>query len=266
METSLAPALKSKPDYAVLVALDLLQEYDRRRAKAKRAGVTLPDLSSRARWIFTVIASYAWRRDPDDNRYRSFPSQTELHKRTRCGSNRTIPRAIAALEAAGLLKVTRGYNPEARKRSVNVYELIENPEAYQAIAARHAAKTGTDPDARTRLHLAPTPEEREDVDYILREYPTWYRDIRNGSPYVPNRGDRRAVLTLIRAYNDLARVVAMLGVWADPNALTNVPPAHSSRALAHAPHYLPRVDLYWREHGYTPPETVTPEAEPGVKP
>ena len=64
-----------------------------------------------------------------DKRYRSRPGiHGYLHFITGANPERTIPKAVAELEKAGLLKVTRRCDPKTGRRTSHLYEIIESPE------------------------------------------------------------------------------------------------------------------------------------------
>lgn len=249
-----APLPKRTPDFAVLIAYELIAEYEKKRGAVKRIGLKLPKLSPAARWVFVTIASFAWKRDESDKRYRSRPGiSTGLHLITGLNRNRTIPKAIAELERAGLLKVTRRFDAKTGRRTSHLYEIIESPEAYQAVVERNAAQPKP---KRVRGSAFPAKvEELTAARQLQVDYAAIYPFLQSGAPYIPHQDDEKGALTIVRAYPDKPKYrAALMAAWADPKTLKDSPPppAHQARQIAHAPTYLPLIDRYWREHGYGP--------------
>ena len=245
------PAPKRAPDFALLIARELILEYERKRGAAKH----LPKLSPAARWVFIAIASFAWKRDESDHRYRSRPGiHGELQRLTGLDPDRTIPKAIAQLEAAGLLKVTRRYDHQTRRNRSHLYELIESPDAYQVIAERRAAGATPKPPRAPRMAFPATVEELTAARHLQEEYRELYPTLRYGVPYIPNKHDEAAALAIVRAYPDAEYRSALMRAWADPATLkeTPPPPSHQPRLIMHAPQYLPLIDGYWRSIGEGP--------------
>lgn len=252
---TLAPAPKRTPDFAVLIAYELIAQYEKKRGAVKAIGLKLPKLSSAARWVFVTIASFAWKRDEADKRYRSRPGiSTGLHRITGLNRNRTIPKAIAELEKAGLLKVTRRFDAKTGRRTSHLYEIIESPEAYQAVVERSKAAKPAQP-RRSRGGAFPAAvEELEAARQLQVDYAVFYTLLQGGTPYIPHAKDDEAALAIVRAYPKPKYRGALMVAWADPKTLRDSPPppAHQARKIAHAPEYLPIIDRYWREHGYGP--------------
>lgn len=250
-----APAPKRTPDFAVLHAFALIVEYEKKRAVVLRSGGQLPKLSPAARLVLLAIASYAWKRDESDHRYRSRPGiHGDLQIRTGLDPDRTIPKAIAQLEHAGLLKVTRRYDAQTRRNRSHLYELIESPDAYQVIAERRAAGAAPKPPRAPRTAFPATVEELTAARHLQDEYRELYPTLRYGVPYIPNKHDEAAALAIVRAYPDAEYRSALMRAWADPATLkeTPPPPAHQPRLIMHAPQYLPLIDGYWRSIGEGP--------------
>lgn len=252
---TLAPAPKRPPDFAVLIAYELIAQYEKKRREVKRIGLKHPKLSAASRWVFVTIASFAWKRDNADKRYRCHPGiSTGLHRITGLNRNRTIPRAIAELEKAGLLKVTRRIDAKTGRRTSHLYEIIESPEAYQAVVARSQAVKPEQP-RRSRGGAFPAAvEELEAARQLQTDYAVFYPLQNSGAPYLPHAKDSEAALALVRAYPKPKYRGALLVAYANPEAFrdTPLPPAHQARKIAHAPEYLPLIDRQWRSKGQGP--------------
>lgn len=253
------PAPKRTPDYAMLIAIELIAEYEKKRGAVKCIGLKLPKLSLAARMVFVAIASRAWYRQ-EDKRYRSRPGiHGYLHFITGANPERTIPKAIKELEAAGLLKVTRRFNEQTRRRESHLYEIIESPEAYQAVVERNAEK----PKPK-RVRGGSFPAAVEEVDaarQLQADYAAIYADKRSGTIYIPISKDAEAALAIVRAYPDAEYRKQLMEYWATPDGFDKIPPAHDVRQIAYAPIYLPRLDKFWREKGYGP-GWEKPQSEP----
>lgn len=252
---TLAPAPKRTPDFAVLIAIELIAEYEKKRGAVKAIGLKLPKLSLAARMVFVAIASRAWYRQ-DDKRYRSRPGISGyLHFITGANPERTIPKAIAELEKAGLLKVTRRFDAKTGRRTSHLYELIESPEAYQAVVERSQAAKPAQPRRSRGGTFPATVEELAAARQLEVNYAAIYPLLQHGAPYIPHAKDGEAALNIVRAYPDTPKYRGVLmAKWADPDTLRDSPPppAHQARKIAHAPEYLPIIDRYWRSIGQGP--------------
>ncbi len=247
-----APLPTRTPDFAVLIALDLIRQYDKRRRAVKDVSLKPPKLSSAARLLFIGITSFAWKRE-DDKRYRCRPGYGALHRLTGLNPNRTIPKARAELVKAGLLKATARIDPDTGKRTSYLYEIIESPEAYQAVVERNASQPKP---KRVRGGAFPAKvEELTAARQLQADYAAIYPLLQGGAAYMPHQDDEKGALIVVRAYPTKPKYRgALMAAWADPKALKDSPPppAHAARQVAHAHIYLPIIDRYWREHGYGP--------------
>lgn len=247
----LAPAPKRVPDFAFIIAANLISEYDKKRAVAPH----LPKLSSAARLVLLAVAKFAWKRDEQDHRYRCRPGiHGDLQRFTGLDPDRTIPKAIAQLETAGLLKVTRRYDAKRRRNLSHLYELIESPDAYAVVAERRAAGAAPKPPRAPRTAYPATVEELTAARHLQAEYHALYPTLRYGVPYIPDKRDEAAALAIVRAYPDAEYRSALMRAWADPSTLkdTPPPPAHQARLIMHAPQYLAIIDGYWQSIGQGP--------------
>ncbi len=96
--------------------MDIIRKNERKKRFYGNALVFEPDLSIQAKMVYTYLCRCA------DREGRAFPSLNEMGKKCSIGAKRTVLRAIAELEDAGLLRVTRRTGQDGGKLS-NLYTL-----------------------------------------------------------------------------------------------------------------------------------------------